>query len=151
VLETSTFQYFYRDKVTISTETIKKLFLFFFPSPTHCRVRNQLLLLQLLTLLNSFNWRISLTARIKDYFVGFPLWQAPVAIYKFVIYYYYYYYNNSLTPITPKMRAKWSNQNFKKPRIPYDKNFITKITKQKYCQIDCDLNCETQCSILRDN
>ena len=149
MLETSTFQYFYRDKVTISTQTIKKYFSLFFPSPTHCRVRNQLLLLQLRTLLNSLRWRISLTARIKDYFVGFPLWQAPVAIYKFVI--YYYYNNNPLTLITPKMHAKCSNQNFKKPRIPCDKNFIIKITKQKCCQIDCDLNCETQYSILRDN
>lgn len=49
------------------------------------------------------------------------------------------------------MRAKWSNQNFKKRRIPYDKNLSFKITKQKCCQIDCDLNCETQYSILRDN
>lgn len=98
--------------------------------------------------MDSFRWRISLTARIKDYFVGFP-WQAPVAIYTIVI--YYYYNNNPLTLITPKMRAKWSNQNFKKPRIPCDKNFIIKATKQQYCQIDCDLNCETQYSILRDN
>ena len=32
-----------------------------------------------------------------------------------------------------------------------DKNFIIKTTKQQYCQIDFDLNCETQYSILRDN
>lgn len=148
MLETSTFQYFYRDKVTILTQTIKKIFLFFF-SLTDAQQRSKpKVLLSLLTLLDSFRWRISLTARIKDYFVGFP-WQAPVGIYTIVI--YYYNNNNPLTLITPKMRAKWSNQNFKKPRIPCDKNFIIKTTKQQYCQIDFDLNCETQYSILRDN